>query len=159
MSSYSLVRGGEPAVNSYPVVHEGRTFTPDGAIEPMARPGDRLGCGHRAPRKTDRIFPGYVIRRGRTMCAWCAGRAEQRDFRRSAAYTGYLGKHQVTTWLGAPLARITSVHSYERFTPTGGWYEAIYVQATGPDDSRWHGRSSSGTCLVTLRRCKDRGAS
>lgn len=147
-------------MNTYLIEHEGRTFTPDGEIPAMAAPGDRLGCGHTRPRARGCIFPGYVIRdNGRTMCRWCANRAAVRDFRRGDAYVGYLAgrnPRHVTSWLGAPLCRITRQHTSDRIWMPGGYgsYRIVTVRATAADGSHWYGRGTDNDQIIRLRRCK-----
>jgi hypothetical protein len=148
-------------MNTYPIIHEGRTFVPDGEI-PTRRLA-RLNCGHApAPVRKDSIAPGYALRAGYTLCYACAGEWERADFAAASAYTAYLparGGSHVLTYTGTALARITERHtSPPRYTPTGGWYRVTWIRAVAPDGTLWWGRSTGDTCTVNMRRVKARRA-
>jgi hypothetical protein len=145
--------------NVYPVTHADRTFTPGGEIPELAEPGTRLDCGHRRPRRSEpcSVFPGYVIRHGRTMCRWCANRAELRDFRRADRHVAYLtGQHPryVTGYLGVQLARITRHEVSRRIWMPGGWgsYRLVTIRAEDSAGGQWYGRGTDSNCIIRLRR-------
>lgn len=137
----------------YPVNYDGRTFLPGGEVPALA--GQRLNCGHNAV--PEGICPGwYVDGGGYTWCRADAQLIEAAEFAASDAYTAYLGPRLITTGAGTVLATVTSQGKASLYTPSGGWYQAFYIQAIASDGSRWYGRSYSSTCLITLRRVKVR---
>ena len=139
---------------AYPVTVQGRTFLPGGEIPPLRI--TRLNCGHAAV--PEGITPGwYMDGYGYTWCKACAAVIEAAEFAASDAYLAYLTRTEVSTGAGTVLATVTSYRTSTHWTPTGGWYERYDIQARAGDGSRWHGRSSSGTCLITLRRSRNQG--
>lgn len=136
---------------AYPFVYNGRTFLPGGEVPALT--SQRLNCGHDAVPEGS--CPGwYIDDYGYTWCQACAHQIETAEFAQADAYTAYLGPHLITTGAGTILAIITSERKSEHYTPTGGWYMRYDVRATAGDGSRWYGRSSNGTCLITLHRAK-----
>lgn len=137
---------------AYPVVINERTYLPGGAVPSL--PGTVANCGH--PIQPEGITPGWFADGGGYIwCRTCAAVIEAAEFAASSAYTAYLSPSLVTTGAGTVLARVTSYRTSTHYTPTGGWWQRYDIRATAGDGSRWHGRSSSDTCLITLHRCKN----
>lgn len=139
---------------SYPITHDGRTFTPDGEI---TAPGTRgvLNCGH-APGPASRITPGYALIMNYTVCYACMDAWERSFMANSHAWTGYVSTaaRAVTTWTGGQLAVITSIrYSRPLWSSWCGTWRHMYVRAITPDGARWHGHGSDAKDLITLHRC------
>jgi len=115
---------------------------------------DALDCGH-APTPTGIGTGTAHTPEGKTMCYACAARAEVAAFAKASVFTGYVSASkpgQFTTWTGEVLAKVTSSHLSDRWTPTGGQYRMRYITAIAPDGSTWHGRGSDHWELFTLRK-------
>lgn len=147
-------------IMSYPVTHNGRTFTPDSEITPPAI-GRVLNCGH-APAAATRVTPGYALIAGYTVCYACMDEWERSFMASSPAYTGYaqyepagIPRGRFTTLAGGQLAVITSI-SYSRpaWSSYLGTWRHMYVRAVTPDGARWHGHGSDAKILITLHRSK-----
>ena len=98
-------------------------------------------CGHPPTADASKFTTGYArTADGRTLCYPCAETAELADFlatRPGAVYPCYLSSDSrtVSTWTGAPLARVTSFHR----TRAGFGGRRIYWRARDVLGREWYG--------------------
>lgn len=94
-----------------------------------------------------------ATRSGARICNACSYEVEIADFRANDNYFGYVDSDEqyVTTWLGGKLGKITNIGRGIGYTPTGGYFERIYITVADIDGRTWHGRGPGGGMYVRLR--------
>ncbi|MGH8897499.1 MAG: hypothetical protein ACRDZ4_10845 [Egibacteraceae bacterium] len=81
-------------------------------------------------------------------------RADMAQARPGDTFFVYLsgdGEH-VTTWTGGALGYVTRTRGSTSYTPSGGYFERVYVRVRALDGSHWYGQGPGRNMYVRLRK-------
>lgn len=118
---------------------------------------ETLDCGH-VPSEHSSFTTGYgTDDEGKTSCYACCLVSDLAYMATTDTMGAYLSMDgaTITNWPGGTLARVTWLSITKGYTPTGGAYDRVYVNARDADGGTWHGRGQGKGMCVVLRRNKE----